>query len=883
MSRRWLSILPLRLRSIFRRSAVERELDEELRFHLEARIQQEIELGRTREEARAIAMGSMDGLEGKKEECRDMRQVNLIEDLLRDIRYALRTLARSRGFTATALLALTLGIGANSAVFSVVSGVLLRPLPFANPDRLMMLFNSRPSLGIQRGGASVADFLDWRERSRSFQTIDVFEFNRFTNGRFTWTGDGHDPEQVVGLSVSATFFETLGVRPLIGAGFAAGDDQPGKPSTVVVSERLWRKRYGASPSVIGTQVTLNGRTHAVVGVMPASFEFWQSDVEAWAILPLVPPTRRGPFFLRGIARLKPGVTHQQAESEMSLIAQGVAQANPNDQAGLRYLVVPLREVTVGDVRLLLWVLTGAVALVFLISIANVANLSLARATARRREITLRLSLGAGHGQLVRQFMTESALLALAGGAAGIGLAQLGVMTLRFLEPSGLPRLNEIVIDTRVLLFTLAASLLSAVLFGLAPALGTANAALNERLKDGDRTGESKSRGLARGGLVIVQVMFSVLLLIGSGLLIRSFSLLSNVSPGFNAPPDQVLTMFVSPTGPRFSNGRRAVESYWNELVERIRALPGVEAASVANSAPPNRFAFRDTYEIEGRPLPPGSRNPSVPMPIVSHDYFKVLGVPLLRGRWFDQTDSATSRRVAVISESLARRHFQGENPIGQHIKHGQSSEIVGVVGDVKYNGLDGETAPVMYQLSAQWELWDLWLLVRTRGDAAVLASTVRDEIRRLNPDVPVDRISTIEQSTSDSVSMPRFRSLLMTVFAVTALLLAAIGIYGVVSYSVAQRTREIGLRMAIGATQGKVLRQVVGDGSRLALIGIALGLAGSAALTNVLRGLLYGVTPSDGLTFVSATVILGTVALAASLIPAWRASRIDPVTALRQD
>ncbi|HZO54369.1 MAG TPA: ABC transporter permease [Bryobacteraceae bacterium] len=882
MSRRWIHILPLRLRSMFRRSQVERELDEELRFHLEARIQHEIAAKRTPEEARHVAMRAMEGLEQRKEECRDTRHMSVIEGLVRDARYAFRTLARSPGFTLTALLALALGIGANTAVFSVVNTVLLRPLPYVEPDRLVMLFNSRPLIGTARGSASLADYLDWRKGNQSFESLDIFEINAFTNGRFTWTSDGGEPTQVVGFRVSATFFETFGVRPLIGNGFAAGDDEPGKPDTVVVSEGLWRRRYGASREVIGKQVLVNGSPHTITGVMPGSFEFWQRDVDAWAIYKMTPPTRRGPFFLRGVARLKRGVTIEQAYANMTVIARNVERANAPAFAGLRYSVLPIRDVVVGDARPLLWVLSGSVLLVFLIAVFNVANLTLARATTRQREIAVRLSIGAGRGQLVRQFLTESLVLSLAGGLIGVALAQMGVTLLHSLNPRELPRLSEIAVDERVLGFTLLASLTSAILFGLAPALIASGTGLSERLKDGGRGGESRGRGRARGALVVAQVALCVLLLIGAGLLIRSFDRLGKVRAGFDAPPERVVTMFVSPTGPRITGKPEALAAFWRQVIERIRELPGVEAAGVSNALPPDRPGYHDTYEIEGKPLAPGSQHPIVPMPFVSPDYFRALGIPLLRGRTFDSSDYA-GPGAAVISETMARLHFPGEDPIGKRIRYGNWLEIVGVVGDVKYGGLAGESKPVFYQLITRGRLWDVWLTVRTKGDTGAVASAIREEIRRIDPVVPVDRISTLAQSTAESVALPRFRSLLMTVFAASALLLAAIGIYGVVAYSVAQRTQEIGIRMALGATQRSVLRDVIGRGSRLAVVGIAVGLAGAFGLTRVLQRMLFGVTPSDLFTFIATALVLGAVAVAASLIPAWRAARIDPVTALRQE
>jgi putative ABC transport system permease protein len=878
----WLTEIWLRFRGLVLRKRLDRDLDTEMKFHLQMRQRELEESGMPSAQARDAAYRRFGNRTLIQERGREMFGVVSLEGFYRDIRYAARTLARSPGFTITALVALALGIGANTAVFSVVNSVLLRPLPYAEPDRLVMLFNSRPLLGIGRGSASLADFHDWRKGNQSFESLDVFEINAFSNGRFTWTSDGGEPTQVVGFRVSATFFETFGVRPLIGSGFAKGDDEPGKPDTVVVSERLWRHRYGASRGVMGKQVLLNGRPHTIVGVMPGNFEFWQRDVDAWAIYKMTPPSRRGPFFLRGVARLKRGVTIEQASANMSVIARDVERANAADHAGLRYNVFPLHDVVVGDVRLLLWVLSGSVLLVFLIAVFNVANLTLARATTRQREIAVRLSIGAGRGRLVRQFLTESMMLSLAGGLIGIGLAWLAVAVLYWLSPRDLPRLGEIAVDVRVLAFTLLTSLASAILFGLVPALVASGTGLSERLKDGGRGGESRGRGRARGALVIAQVALCVLLLIGAGLLIRSFDQLGKVRAGFNAPPERVVTMFVSPTGPRITGKPDALSAFWRQVTERIRELPGVEAASVSNAVPPDRPGYHDTYEIEGKPLAPGSQHPIVPMPFVSPDYFRALGIPLLRGRTFNQSDY-TAPGVTVISDTMARLHFPGEDPIGKRIRYGASLEIVGVVGDVKYRGLGDENKPVFYQIITRGRLWDVWLTARIKGDAGAISAAIREEIRRIDPVVPVDRISTLAQSTAESVALPRFRSLLMTLFAATALLLAAIGIYGVVAYSVAQRTQEIGVRMALGASASAVLRMVIGQGGRLAAMGIALGVIGAIALTRFLEGLLFGVSASDTVTFAGTALVLGAVAVFASLIPAWRAARIDPVTALRQE
>jgi putative ABC transport system permease protein len=881
MPARWIYIVRLRLRSILRRSQVERELDEELRFHLEARVLHEIAAGRTPEEARRVAQRAMDGIEQRKEECRDMRHTNVIDNLRRDVRYAIRILARGPGFTGAALLTLAVGIGTSTAVFSVVRGVLLRPLPYAEPERLVWIQDGlTQSRRSSRWGACVADFLLWQSRSRSFDSLAAW-----SGSTFNLTGDG-EAEHVAGLVVTARLFDVLRVRPLHGRTSAPDEDQPGRAPVTLISERLWERRYRRDIGVIGRGVELNGRQFTVIGVMPPGFRFQNREADIWAILTLNPPTRRGPFFLRGVARLRPGVTLEQANREMDALGAEVERADPKGVDRVRYPVTTLMEEVTGDIRPLLAVLSGAVSLVLLIAVFNVANLMLARATVRQREIAIRSSLGAGSVQLARQLLTECIVLSLVAGLTGAALATAGVSFLRALAPPGLPRVDEIAVDGRVLLFTLLVSVASGVAFGLVPAFTVARSNTAERLKEGGRNSDSRSGGRLRAALVVSEIALSIVLLAGAGLLIRSFLLLGRVETGFQAPPERLLTLQLSPTGPNYRE-QQQLAGYWRQVLSRARALAGIQSAAFAITLPPDRVAFSDGFEIPDRT--PKEGGPVVPVPWVSYDYFRTLGIPVLRGRVFDRRDKPGSPGVVVISEALARKYFPGENPIGQRLKHGGPSlnnpysEIIGVVADVKYQGLAGETAPVYYESADQYSSPPMWLVVRTAGPARQWLTAVRAEIRAIDRNVPVARAGSMEDALHESVALPQFRTAVMAIFAFSALALAAVGIYGILSYSVERRTQEIGVRMALGATPPGVLRLVISQGGRLASVGMVLGLAGAFALTRVLQKMLFGVSASDTLTFAGAAVVLGAVAIVASLIPAWRAARIDPVIALRRE
>ena len=894
---RWASLW----RNLLHKDRVERDLDDEVGAYLGLLTEEKIAAGMRPEEARRSARIELGGVEQVKENVREVRTGAFLEILLQDLRYGLRTLARSPGFTAAAVLALALGIGANSAIWSVGYGVLLRPLPYPDADRLAMVFMHFSPQNNERGNLSMADFFDWRERNHAFLAPAVYSTARFditganvanvanvVNAATGASGAG-EPEEVQGARVTAGFFHTLSVRPLLGRGFETGEDRPGSDRLAVVSEGLWRRRFGGSPDVLGRSIELNGAPHTIVGVMPASFHF-PSRAELWANLALTPPTRRGPFFFKGVARLKPGVTLEQAQTETNAIGRGIEQANPKTYSHLTLPVLSLREALVGRVRPVLLLMFGAVGFVLLIATVNVANLQLVRATAREREMTVRLSLGAGRSRILRQLFTESLLLALVGGAAGLALAYAGIRLLQAWNPGNLPRMEAVHLDAGVLAWNLVISLLAGVLFGLAPALQGSSPDLTASLKEGGR-GSTASAGRRRGrsALVVAEIALSLVLLIGAGLLLRSFFLLQRVEPGFLAPPQNVLTLQLSPSALKYPDERTGI-AFYERLLERVRALPGVASAALSDSLPPDHQEDSDTFQIEGQSASAGP-NPAVSHPMVSADYFRTLSIPLRRGRTFTAQDTQSSPLVTVISETMARRYFPHQDPIGKRLKESGPDmpnpymEIVGVVGDAKYIGLDAPPEPVYYHPYAQNFSPRLHLVVRASisGGAAALAPLVRGEVRAVDADVVVSEVRTLEQALGESVAQPRFRTALLVLFAGIALALAAIGIYGVIAYSVAQRTHEIGVRMALGAHRGDVLRLVLGQGAALGLAGIALGLPGALALTRTLSSLLFAIQATDPLTFLSLSLVLAAVTLWASFLPAWRAARTDPQVALRYE
>jgi len=797
-----------------------------------------------------------------------------MNSLWQDLRYGARALLKNPGFSLIAVITLALGIGANTAIFSVVNAVLLKPLPFNEPERLVMVWNrGAEAAGGDRTPLAVADLLDWRAQSRSFAEIGAFQ-----NVVFNYTG-GDSPERVQAAGVTANFFSVLGALPSLGRAFSPDEERPGAQRVALLSDGFWRKHFAADPRVMGRTINLNGVSFTVIGVMPAAMDFPSKEVELWTALQLQQPTRRGPYFLRGVARLKPGVSLDQARAE----ALNALKSSFEGELDLN--VLPVNEFIVGDVRLALLVLLGAVTLVLLIAAVNVANLTLVRSAARVKEISIRAALGASRTRIIRQLLTESLLLAVAGGLLGALWATWGVKLLLKMAPDNIPRLSQIGIDGRALGWTALVSLLTGVLFGLAPAWQSSRFSLNETLKEGGRSGsESPGRRRWRDVLVVSELALAVMLLIGAGLLVKSFWRLQRVDSGVDT--ERVLTMQLALRGQQYADPLQ-VAAFYARLLERVQALPGVRAATASNSLPPDSTEFSDDFTIEGRPAAPNQPPPITFVIRVSPDYFRAFGIPLRHGRYFSAADSRDAPRVAIINETMARQFFPNEDPIGKRVNMGDERQpslwrIAGVVGDVKYNGLADVTQPAMYQPLTQATTGNVFLSVKTEAaDPLSLAAAVRNEIRSLDRELPVSRVRTLEQHFATAVAQPRFGATLVALFAALALALASVGIYGVISYSVTQRTHEMGIRIALGARSRDVLSLVVKQGMTLTVIGLGVGLSASFALTRLMKTLLFGVSVTDPLTFIVISLLLTFVALLACFVPARRATKVDPMIALR--
>jgi putative ABC transport system permease protein len=876
----------LRLAGLLHKEGQDREFAAELDSHLALHIEDNLRRGMTPSEARRQALVSLGGIESAREAHRDRRGVPFLETFLQDVRFGLRMLRKNPGFTIVAILTLAIGIGANTAIFSVVNTVLLAPLPFRDPDRLVMLWGRNLQKGLDGLPVSPGLFSAWKASNHVFEGMAAS-----TDDLNTLTGGG-EPEMVIGYDFSADYLPLLGSHPSLGRTFLPEEDRPGGPNVALLSDRIWRRRFSADPGIVGKTIQLGSAPYTVIGVMPTSFR-WPDLVEIWTPLAM-PSSALNDWknrYLRVVARLKPGVTIEQAQAEMNALAERFAREHPDTNTGEGVKVESVREEIAGDIQRPLVVLLGAVGLVLLIACVNVAGLMLARTAARGREIAVRIALGAGRCRLIRQMITESALLALAGGAAGLALAYAGSGMLLRLFPKNIanlsiPTVETIPVDGRVLAFTLAATLLTGLFFGLAPAFVSLRGGVDQALKESGRsrtasTGERRFRTL----LVVGEISLAFVLLIGAGLLIRGFERLIGGDIGFRAEKVLALEAFPSPAQYPGKEPEK-LRGYLDRSIENLRAIPGVQTVGATNFLPLTGFWGPVEFAIEGRPAPEKGHEPTADNRVVSPDYFRSMGIPLVRGRAFTASDGPDAPRVAVVSTSLAERYWKGEDPIGRRIQVGDSvkpdsCEIVGVAGNVHSRGLEEKLHDDVYRPFAQVYFPLVAFTVKTSGDPSQITAAAKAAIWKENPTQPFYKIITMETLVAESTALRRISTVLLAAFSAIAMALAAVGIYGVLSYSVAQRTREIGIRAALGAQSGSVFRMILGEGARIAIAGVGFGLAGALAFSRLLGSLLYEVGAWDPFTFVGVAALSASVALAACYLPARRATRLDPLDALR--
>jgi putative ABC transport system permease protein len=873
-----------RARTLAGRGRFENDLDDEMRFHLEMEAARHVERGLSPEEARALARREFGPVDRFKDEVRDARGVTWLDDVRRDVRFGLRSLRRSPGFAAVAVLCLGLGIGANAAIFSVLNAVLLRPLPYAEPDRLVRAYETfGPTHG--RGSVAYANFHDWKEQGTDFEHLTAW-----VAASLNLQGNA-EPERIKVVAATAEVFPLLGVRPLLGRAFGdfGGQTGTGHGEVIVLGEKLWRRRFGGDRSVVGRTIRLDGEPYTVLGVMPAAFDFPpNAAADAWGLFDPSPGVRkdRGGHFLGVIGRLKPGVREAQAQAQLRQVADRLARAYPKEQAGRGADVVPLRETVVGQSRPALLILLGAVALVLLIACANVANLLLARAAVRRREVAVRLSLGASRARLIRQFLVESLVLAAAGALLGALLARWGLSALGPLARGALPIAGGIPLDGRVFGFLLLVSALSGLLFGLVPALQASREDLRDTLSDaGAKATAGGRQQLFRSALVVAEIALSLVLLAGAGLLLRGFLRLSGTPSGLVA--DHVLTAHVAIPDAKIKG---ATPRLLQPMLDRVRHLPGVRSAGLITMLPIQDAWTNGSYAVVGRPAPPPGQEPLAEERAVSPGLFATLGIPILRGRDFTDRDGGPGVRLAIVNEALARQQFPGENPVGrqlQVLETGPPHTIIGVIGNVRQAGLDQAPLPEIYasyvQEGAEGWFGDAVLVVRTAVPPASVAAAVRGAVRGVDPSLPLFKVETMEEVIAKSLAGRRLNLWLLGIFAGIALVLSAAGLYGVISYLVAQRTREIGVRIALGAQTRDVIGLVMRQGTRLTAVGIGLGLLAALAFTRVLEGLLYGVSARDPFTFSAVAALLAAIALLATWLPARRAARVDPILAIRNE
>jgi predicted permease len=872
-----LRIFLFRLWALVRSRQMDREIEDEITSHLAEATEEYVRQGLAPEEARRAAQRSFGGVTQTKEVYRQVRSFMWLEELSRDLRYALRTLRKSPTFAATAAATLALAIGANTAMFSVLNAVLLRPLPYRSPEQLAMLWTEDPTQNLREGRSALWDVEQWKSQSQSFADMATFD-----SVSTTLTGaDG--AEQIVGASISSNLLPLLGLQPVRGRTFSSEEVEQGK-RLVLISHRFWQARFGGSDDAIGATIVVNGLPSQIIGILPADFQIAKFDADVWA----PHPTRRS---VRGsetwfvVGRLRPGVAFDQAQTEMSAIARRVNDQLPAAERHRSISVVPFRLYMVGpQARLALWMLGGAVFCVFLIAAANVTSLSLARTTARAREMAVRAALGANAGRIVRQLLTESLVLAAVAGLMGTVLAVAGIRLIRAFGPDNLPRLSEVSLDLRVLGWALATSLLAGMLVGLAPAMTTLRRDLRP---SGEESGRSVSGGTStrriRRALVVAEFALAIVLLVGAGLLVRSWRYVNNIDPGFK--PERVLMIEVSPP-PTLTVPAQRIDLYYRVL-EEIQAVAGVESAGIIDdlfTGNPREYVL--TVEREEGTV---SERLRLTSDAVSADFFRTVGTPLLRGRFFSIADRPEAQRVAIINDATARRSWPGHDPVGRRFKLGPRDSdnpwytVVGVVGDLRRQGPEREALPQIFvSLAQSHPPSNVALLIRSASDDSLaIAGALRAAVHRVEKNAPIFGVAPLEQQLGSYLAQRRFQTSLLTGFSIVALLMAAVGIYGLIQYSIATRTQEIGLRMAIGAQAGDIFRMIIGEGLALSLIGLAFGLVGALWFGGAASSLLLGVTASDPLTFATVSLLLTAVATAACYFPARRAMRVDPIRALR--
>jgi putative ABC transport system permease protein len=857
------------------------DVAEELRQHLDDQYRELRAAGASHDDALRAMSDDVNAVRSRRSGLRP-------ELLAADVRYALRTLRRNPGFAIVVLLTLALGIGANAAIFSVVDAVLLQPLPYHDADRLMVIWGDLKRPGLNDIPTSAGEYVDYRDRSHAFEQVAAYD----TVG-FNLTGGG-EPERVEGAVVTTTLFALLGGAAQIGRTFVAAEDQPGRDDVVVLSHSLWTRRFSANPAIVGQTIPVDGRPTQVVGVMPAAFQFPDRSIEIWKPFLLdaeaLSDNNRGSHGYTALARLKAGVSRQQAQADLNAVTAAFKAEHPgNYRNGFGAWLRPLREEVVGDTGRPLVMLLGAVAVVLLIACANVANLLLARAASRRKEIALRTALGASRGRLVRQLMTESVLVSAIGGLIGLGLAAWGVDLLVASAPDSIPRIQEVGVDARVAGFTALVSLATGLVFGLAPALRASRAPLNDALKEGGRAGGGGVHGFAGRALVVSEVALSLVLLIAAGLLIHSFTRLQDVAPGFDS--SRLLTLRLSLPESRYTTFHKG-QSFFDEFFAGLRRSPGVRGVAATNALPFSGLGGSRTFHVEGREEKRPEDQPEEQLRIVTDGYFSAMGIPIVAGREFTERDSLTQPRVAVVNDALARKHWPHESPIGKRVSFSTNEphwyEIVGVAGNIKHRALEAADRPELYvpyrqPLFAGWTVRPMYVMVRTSADPVSTAAMVRHEVARLDRDQPISDVRTMDERIGRSLSSRRFSMVLLALFAGLALTLAAVGIYGIVAYSVTERTHEIGVRVALGAQRRDVMAMVVGQGMAMTVAGTAIGVAASAALARLMSSLLFGVSTVDPVTFVAIPLLLIAVALAACYVPARRATRVDPLQTLRSE